>query len=79
MPRIGFLLIAIVFVAAACGGQEEAASFPRGRPAPAPAMPTAAAPPLPAPAAKAAPAPRFVERLVQSEAVKAVSVETEGS
>ena len=44
-----------------------------------PAMPTAAAPPLPAPAAKAAPAPRFVERLVQSEAVKAVSVETEGS
>ena len=106
MPRIGVLLIAIVFVAAACGGSEEEASFPRGRPgpasapapapAPAPAMadmppPGAAqegpqggwrltaAPPRPAPAAKAAPAPRFVDRLVQSEAVKAVSVETGGS
>ena len=78
MPRIGFLLIAIVFVAAACGGQaddEESGSFSLGRwSAQDPAMAPAAAPP---PAAKAAPAPRFVERL-ESEAVKAVSVEDAG-
>ena len=85
MIRVALVLIAVVFLAAACGGgnesadlADEEAAFARGVPAPAPAMAPAAPRPRPEPAPAAAAVLR-VEKEVVAEAVEAMSVEAEGA
>ena len=85
MIRVALVLVAVVLLAAACGGRSESAdhadeeaAFARVASAPAPAMAPAPPRPRPEPAPAAAAAPR-IETEVVAEAVVAMSLEAEGA